>query len=222
MDRKSVIAIVLITIVIITMPYYYELVYDEVPAQQTTSYDSSNQKEVGRTTEPKTTEQIEKNLIELSERESDKIDLEQDSLEKIITVITPLSEMNISNKGGGSIKRLILNNYDTWQDNKVTIVEKYQNNGLNFSFQNTEGDLISLNKYSFLTNANRENIFLNENDSLILSYELNFNDSDPTIQGEILFAKVFQKNRLYNKWRDILLASAVLRGQARFTPTRIL
>jgi YidC/Oxa1 family membrane protein insertase len=184
MDKKSVLAIVIITIIIIFLPSYYEMIGDK----DSSAADPNNQEkkaekvksdvvEQSETIKPeKPKENIQVSAKSIKEEKSTFITAEPDS-EKTIEIITSLVEAKISSKGGGNFIDWKLTEYDTWEKEKVSIINKEFQNGLRISFQTEEGDYIDLNQYNFNIENSGQEYILNPDDNLSLRFYLNFKES---------------------------------------------
>jgi YidC/Oxa1 family membrane protein insertase len=187
MDKRSVLAIGIITVIIIFLPAYYDMIGDgesstpvsqnqEIQSEQTaTKQETIKQPGELKSEEPR---QIARNStgIVTEEEKTVFITTESDS-EKTIEIITPLVEAKISSKGGGNFLHWRLMEYGTWEDKQVSIVNEEFKNGLRMSFQTESGEYVDLNQYNFNTeNAGVEYIITPE-DKLSLRFYLNFKES---------------------------------------------
>ena len=186
MDRKSVLAIVLITVIILLLPTYYDLVGDkESPAPVESYLDKSDEgmdKRSGdilqsETALPET--KIGKPQFSVESKIVDKptfITSESDT-EKIIQIITPLIEAKISSMGGGNFINWKLMEYDTWEDKKVSIINEEFNNGLKLSFQSEEGSFVDVNQYNFNVEISNQKYILAQEDKISLRFYLKIKES---------------------------------------------
>ena len=181
MDKKSVIAIVLITVVILLLPEYYKLVNDQpdqiiaptaqrndstVIAKEIIPQEKTVVKEtVVQETTPSETRPLSNNVFQAKE----KIE---------ISISTPLINGKLSSLGGGNISHWDLNNYDTWQGNKVNIINEQIKNGFLTNFITVSGEPINLNDYLFFPEMDYPvNISLAAGQSKKLSFSLEIGNS---------------------------------------------
>lgn len=186
MDRKSVLAIVLITVIILLLPTYYDLVGDkESPAPVESYLDKSDEgmdKPSGAILQSETAlpeKKIGKPQFSVESRIADKptfITSEPDA-EKIIQIITPLIEAKISSMGGGNFINWKLMEYDTWENKKVSIINEEFNNGLKLSFQSEEGSFVDINQYNFNAENSNQKYILAQEDKISLRFYLKIKES---------------------------------------------
>jgi YidC/Oxa1 family membrane protein insertase len=182
MDKKSLLAIALITVVILTLPYYYNLIYDE-PIVEETSEPLVEQKNVeeptipisDNTTKPenvKTTEDVSVESEEITEDKKDTI-VEADEI-FYSDIQTPLISAKISSQGGGNFEYWFLNEYDTWEGNSAKIIDwATLQNGTDITFTTITGERVNLSNYNFeLEGSAPEKIELGIEDSYTFRYFL--------------------------------------------------
>ena len=152
MDKKSVIAIVLITVVILLLPEYYKLINDQ--PERTVSYKPQH---IDSTTVPPKSESEKVSVVKESVKQESaptetkpvKNDVVEAKDIAEIVINTPLINAKLSSMGGGNISHWDLINYDTWQGNKVNIINEQIRNGFLINFITMNGDAINLNDYIF-------------------------------------------------------------------------
>lgn len=152
MDKKSVIAIVLITVVILLLPEYYKLINDQ--PEQTAVYkpqqiDTAAIKQEAETKELPVAKEPAKQEPAPTEKRPVTDTVVQAKESSDITINTPLINAKLSSLGGGSINHWDLLNYDTWQGNKVNIINDQIKNGFLINFITMNGEPINLNDYNF-------------------------------------------------------------------------
>lgn len=152
MDKKSVIAIVLITVVILLLPEYYKLINDQ--PEQTAVYkpqqiDTAAIKQEAETKELPVAKEPAKQEPAPTEKRPVTDTVVQAKESSDITINTPLINAKLSSLGGGSINHWDLLNYDTWQGNKVNIINEQIKNGFLINFITMKGEPINLNDYNF-------------------------------------------------------------------------
>ena len=152
MDKKSIFAIVLITVVILLLPEYYKLINDEpqtgyvapVPSGEVVEKNTIvPEKEVQVSSEIKTPVQEKKVSPVLAKA----VDQAKSIIN--ISVTTPLINSKISNLGGGNIYEWDLQQYKTWLGNKVKIIDENLKNGFKINFITMNGVSVDLNNYAF-------------------------------------------------------------------------
>ncbi len=183
MDKKSLLAIALITVIIIFLPAYYDIIGDG-ENHTTVQENQVNQTEQIETkseviAQPKPEEPNQREMVSTEQQLEDKqgfLAAEADS-EKTIEIITPLVEAKISSKGGGNFIYWRLMEYNTWEEKQVSIINEEFQNGLRMSFQTESGDYVDLNQYNFnVENAGLEYI-ITPDDKLSLRFFLTFKES---------------------------------------------
>jgi len=180
MDKKSLFAIVLITVVILTLPYYYDLIYDEPvvvetekpPAQErVVEKPVVEEPEIKKAPEQvKTPEVIGKGDEETTEELNETVIEASEIYYSQIT--TPLISAKISSQGGGTFDHWYLNEYDTWEGTPAKIVDySILQNGFNITFTTVNGERVNLNDYKFeLEGSTPEKIELGNEDSYTFRY----------------------------------------------------
>ncbi len=189
MDRKTVFAIVLITVIIILLPKYYDLISDEDISNQQEKIDNINSEVEKKSiteefkeevkTHPQTQNEINEKRNEILESDIDKSQIMVTEAEnrKVFEINTPLINTTITSTGGGNIINWNLKQYETWENNLVSIVDSTIENGLKFSFQSEEGLFINVDNYNFFTEQEQKIIELSETDKFSLRFFLQFKES---------------------------------------------
>ena len=180
MDKKSLMAIALITVVILVLPYYYNLIYDE-PVYQETEEPIIKKKSIEEpivtekevTVKPGQTKTPE--IIRVEKEETPEIPKGNttEATEIYYTEIkTPLLTAKISSKGGGTFEKWYLNEYDTWEGTSARIIDyDLLANGVDLTFTAVSGERISLNNYQFeLEGSIPKTIDLGPEDSYTFRY----------------------------------------------------
>ncbi len=177
MDKKSFLAMIIVALIIVLMPYYNEYVLGIKPEQnienpeKSSAVEESAKKEVIR--------QEVKKQPEISEEIKKAEKLENvlgDSTEKVIRIMTDKYNLEISNRGGGSLLHYQLTRYKTYDSSLVELVSEKLKNGFNISFQDIDGDFVKLDNQLFTIDASR-NYKLSGEDSLVLEFSININNS---------------------------------------------
>jgi YidC/Oxa1 family membrane protein insertase len=182
MDKRSILAIVLITVVILILPYYYNLIYDE-PVYRETEEPLVKEKiiEDPVTTEqdiastPKPEEIPDVKNLESEEATDTPKSMATEAAEIFYSDIkTPLILAKISSKGGGMFEHWYLNQYETWEGNSAKIIDyAIQQNGIDLTFTTITGERVNLSNYQFeLEGSVPEIIELGSEDSFTFRYYL--------------------------------------------------
>ena len=181
MDKKSLLAIVMVTIVILILPYYYNLIYDEPVIE-----DTVKERAVEEMTAPKQDVAITPEKVKTPEIISEVIGVEEESTEVpegTITeaaevfysdINTPLISAKISSLGGGTFEHWYLNEYDTWEGHSARIIDHaILQNGIGLTFTTITGERVNLNNYNFeLEGSIPQKIELGSEDSYTFRYYL--------------------------------------------------
>ena len=188
MDKKSLMAIVLITVVILTLPYYYNLIYDEPIVNEavqpqtndkiakepiTPTQDYTNRPEPAKkpdlisTESEKQPEESQKPVIEAAEIYTTEIK-------------TTLVQAKISSLGGGNFVQWDLNEYDTWEGHSAKIVDwSGLQNGTGITLTTVTGERVNLSQYNFeLEGSAPSTIDLGPEDSYTFRYSLNLENTE--------------------------------------------
>ena len=182
MDKKSLLAIALITVVIITLPYYYGLIYDE-PIIDETKAPLVKEKVVDDPVIPK--EDVSITTDEITTPDVVNVESEEISEERYETIVeaaevfhteilTPLISAKISSQGGGNFEHWRLNEYDTWEGKSATIIDgELLKNGVGITFTTVTGERVNVSDYNFqLDGSVPEKIELGPEDSYTFRYSL--------------------------------------------------
>ncbi len=182
MDKKQVLAFVLIFIIIMVMPYYYKTFNIQAPGQSnehteqidsTTTVSKINPNTGINTAEKKATAKV--NATSGSNSTFDFVENE------IYIIDTEYYKATLSNKGGGTLTSFILKKYNMFTDNDTTLVELLNpeiQSPLLLSYISIENEgFFELDQNFKLTQSssspNFDNIFnLNNDAELILEFSL--------------------------------------------------
>ncbi len=184
MDKKSVLAIVIITVIILLLPSYYQLINDQND-QSMQSYQSEKNvsEEINETDKIDNIPQESESEFELvreavTSADNHKPFVHENINEENITVETPYISTVISNRGGGKILSWQLKKYKRGENGFVQIVNNQMENGPTVRFITVDGFYLDLNDYIFeRTDQNEKKIIMQENDKITLSYQLRIKDS---------------------------------------------
>lgn len=199
MDKRSLLAIGLITVVILLLPVYYDWVYD-IPPQDSAviTSDSSNVTEKSDTVITQSSEPALPRPDEVVETKpavsapgpvssAMKAGLVDSTSQKFYTIETPLVSAKISNKGGGSIVYWKLKNYQQPDSQYVSIVKENRANGPELTFQRPSGEFVIISNYNFtLENELAPSINLQPGQKLTVTFKKNFGAS--TIRKSLTFS----------------------------------
>ena len=182
MDKKSLLAIVLVTVVILILPYYYNLIYDEPIIEDTVKE---------RVVEESTTPRQDIAIIPEPAKTPEVLSAEEESTKTPEGTITeaeevfysdinkPLIKAKSSSQGGGTFKHWYLNEYDTWEGHSARIIDHaILQNGTGLTFTTITGERVNLNNYNFeLEGSIPQIIELGSEDSYTFRYYLEFENT---------------------------------------------
>ena len=194
MDKKTILALILISVIILLLPYYQELVYGPQPAKKQVVQQDSVKKEtvVKEKEQPNVAKQVkttsEKKVVETSAQPGENKQLitdrlftsDQDSVERELEIETPKYHAVFSNLGGGSIREFTLKKYKLGDSSFVNMIDQKVNNGLNLLFQNIQGDFVTTDDLLFHVNTKKRNVLLDENGDFSIQYSIRINGSELT------------------------------------------
>ncbi len=156
MDKNSIIALILIGLIILFIPYYQKLIQpNNVPVQtqeqaisDTTnqSVDSSATQEKTHIVETKKSKEkpVSQGITSVEKTVNASSDFSnQDSTEREITIDTDLIHAVLSNKGGGSLKSFVLKKYETYDSSYVNFIDSTLLNNTFFAFVDRSGKLVN-------------------------------------------------------------------------------
>lgn len=188
MDKNTVIAFILIFIVILLMPLYFEAINEDV-----TPPDNSQTIDTEEKLKPPITTQERKSTAE----EDKALETEGKTLidytpPEIYTIETDLYIAKLSSQGGGVINSFVLKNYErrTAEDTSlVELINKNRKAPLFLRYISIDGDSVELDqnfKLDFSSYTSEDNSFhIEDSDSLTLSFVLE-NRSNKTIAKKTL------------------------------------
>jgi YidC/Oxa1 family membrane protein insertase len=176
MDRQTLFAIILITIVILLLPSYYNWMgYKSHEKPQTVPLvtDSAQVQQ----------EPIEQVLVSektvTPEKEITKTDsANQAAKEYFIEIETPLVKAKISNKGGGDFIYWYLTRYKTYHQTPVKIIDDTLQNGLQTSFLSMNGEKVNFSEFDFYPEIEENRtVYLRSRETFTIRYTLEINGS---------------------------------------------
>ena len=186
MDKKSILAFVIIFLIILAMPGYFKLINgpsvsdNEGPATPVmTQPEKLIQKTAQKTLPQKRTKPLEST----------------DKNEHIITIETDLYRAEISSIGGGTVKSFQLKKYEEIKENDTTLVQLIKNPEeypLLIGYISIDGDSVWLNQNFTITdnniNPDRQNkILLIGNDSKTITFTLKTKGSQAVATKSLTF-----------------------------------
>ncbi len=188
MDKKSVLALILIAVIILLLPYYQkmimgdqEIISEPIPK----TVEETNKKPlVEKIPETKKVEKkasaVASSLSDTTEQTS--IDVRQtavqDSVERVIEIENSLMKAVISNKGGGSLKSFILKKYKYHDSLLVNLVDKKLNNDLNLKFRDISGNFVNTSDFLFTCATKNTKKIIRENETFVVEYSLKVENSE--------------------------------------------
>ena len=143
MDKKTLLAFLLIAVVLILMPYYMKIVAPQ--EQQLSPIDSVTTKSTRKIESFSTQSDIAvpptKKFVDSPSFEN----VQQYVAEQTLTVETPLYIATLSNNNGGSFTSFILKNYKATDSTSVQLVDNFNKNNLLFEAISVDGISLILN-----------------------------------------------------------------------------
>ena len=194
MDKKSLMAMVLIAVILLTMPMYQEYILGVKPDEkekvsdqkkpETKKEEISSQKEQEKPAEPVIKEDIQEDEISNEVKPEEGIG---DSVVKNITIETDNYLLELSSHGGGSLKEFILKNYIKYDSSYVNMISERIKNNLTLTFQESSGNYVDTKDYNYSTNNSGEHIYLNTSENYSVIYTLDYKGT--LITKEFIFNK---------------------------------
>jgi YidC/Oxa1 family membrane protein insertase len=182
MDRNTLLAIVLITIIILFLPSYYKWTGSKQPVQKQPVPVQTDTVKMTKVPVQKETPPAK----EIAREDIPKDTTIQAEKEFFIEIESPLIKTKISNKGGGGFVYWYLNKYDTWLKTPVKIVDQKLKNGFRTSFLSIDGPKIDFSDLKFYPEIeNDRTINLKPDEEFHVSYTLDINGSK--ISKELTF-----------------------------------
>jgi len=189
MDKKSILAISLIAIIMIIWMMYQSSIYEQTPPEQITKTDTSQ-----------VTQPLNDTIItDSSAADFDaKTILEQEKYgslfmpfsrgeEELITINTANYNAIFTNRGG-TLVSWELNNYNKWDGTKAQLINSNETE-LYMIFSSTEGKKIDTRELYFtLENVSSNSITLKDKDTLKLVYKLDIGNGKELVKTITLYA----------------------------------
>lgn len=185
MDRNSVIALILIAVIIILMPYYEKLVMPQKPVPSTeTVVDSTgadtlaaiqkDQNVESKEIKVKEQEKIVQTKPEVVSENVSNVQVDQANEEKVFTIENGNFEVHISNKGGGSLKAFYLKKYLKYDSTYVNFIDSSLNNNTYFAFLDRNGNIVNTNNFLFKTDGALSHKRLKEGEEYRINFFVNY------------------------------------------------
>ena len=189
MDRKTILAMVLIAVIIILWPIYSNLISPKMEPviQKKSQLDSAV---VKPDSTKKTTVPVSITKEKVTKKDSVQTKTEEpvfwtNSPEKITTIKSNFFTAKISNQGGGSIKLWSLNTYKDFTGENVSFIQTDRNINVSFKYK---GQIINLNKAIFSTTTADTFYDLTKNEKVSFDYILPF-EQNKTVKHTLTFYK---------------------------------
>jgi len=178
MDRKSFIAMIIVALIIILMPYYNEYILGIKPKDITKSDSLQTENVVSEkrsdslvTSSPTKVSAID---VPSDEKPLPVRDVVADSVEKLISINTDKYSVIVSNKGGGQLVHFKLLEYKTVDSAYVELINDKIKNGLDITFQDIDGNWLQLANYNFIYDG-ATSYQLHDSNDVTLSFSLSLN-----------------------------------------------
>lgn len=183
MDKKTVFALILIAVIILTLPYYQKLIQGDKPINPViVKKDTVTATEKDKVVTTKPVEQEVKKLspvVDKAKAKSKKNPFSvHDSKEHIISIESDKIFVQISNRGGGGLKKFILKKYNKYDSTLVNMIDPEIGNNLHFSFMDRDGNYIETDTTLFFQSVSKEKVLLNKNDVFKIEYILPYKESE--------------------------------------------
>ncbi len=177
MDKKSVLAIIIIALIIILWPAYNSLI-SPPPVKAPKLIDTVTvKKDTVVKQEIKTTPVLAKKADSVKTALASAPSFWKDNPEKTITINNTLYQAKLSGKGGGTIKDWRITSYKDYTGNDVNFIDGNKNINISFKYR---GQLVNLNTANFNFDTSDTLIDLTALPSRTLTSTLNF-DTDKKI-----------------------------------------
>lgn len=185
MDKKSLLAFVIIFIIILAMPSYFKLINGPAEPAQQEQYST----EPG---ESAVSQKVEQEISPANQKAAE-MNLRQEKEQRLITVETELYTAQISSIGGGTIKNFRLKRYEMFTDSdtvQVQMINKPSELPLLIKYITINGDSVALDQnFTVKTirghSADQNNLILSGNDEISITYVLE-NKNNETLATKTL------------------------------------
>jgi YidC/Oxa1 family membrane protein insertase len=137
MDKKTLLAFLLIAIVLIMMPYYMKLMAPQeqpiTPSDPVTTMPARTVEQIENATDFSAPPVVDRATPETY------VSVQPHTAERIVSVETPLYIATISNKNGGAFTSFLLKKYEATDSTSVQLVDNFNNNNLLFGAMSVDG-----------------------------------------------------------------------------------
>lgn len=185
MDKKSLIAMFFIAIILVLLPTYQEYVLGVKPEQKVFKPDTTVTEQKSKIQPDNTNYSAAKIPQTVIEKDNQNKKVIGDSLEKIIIIESENYIIELSNKGGGSLKSYILKKYYKYDSSYVNMVSEELENNLTLSFQESGGSFIETKDFIYTVSTNIKSKVLTGNDEFRIVYTVNYSGTE--IRKEFIF-----------------------------------
>ncbi|KAA3609835.1 MAG: membrane protein insertase YidC [Calditrichaeota bacterium] len=183
MDKKSLIAMFLIAIILILLPTYQEYVLGVKPQENGAADSVVTERKIEPAPQSKTV--VQEKTESTDELIIPNENVEGDSLEKNIVIESENYIVELSNKGGGSIISYVLKKYSKYDSSLVNMVSRELENNLTLSFQESGGSYIETKDFVYNVSSTLSNKNLSDNEEFSLVYTMQYNGTE--IRKEFIF-----------------------------------
>ncbi len=196
MDKKSIIALILIGIIIILWPYYQQMISPTPPKtpnkQMVTKADSTIRDtvkaEVAKkvVTQKTETQKIATDVSAVNQQKENSIsadvinNIEQADSEKNFIIDTDVIHAVVSNKGGGILKEFTLKKYETYDSSYVNFIQQQLQNNTYFAFIDRSGKTIDTKNILFKANIPFGKKVLTGNENFSIDFYFTYKGSKIT------------------------------------------
>lgn len=193
MDKRSILALVLITVIIIGWMMYMSITTKPVPKDEDFKTELTDTNAINQNKVQTDSAVIDSSMIQVSDSslKANKLNVKYGSFSQfavgektLITVENELTKMQVSSKGA-SLSRFELNNFKNWNKKPVQLINNKKGE-LFLNFRTNQNNLIDSRDLNFTTNLNQSEFKLTGKDSLVIPFVLQV-DPDSRIIKNITF-----------------------------------
>ncbi|OGU59614.1 MAG: hypothetical protein A2X64_04365 [Ignavibacteria bacterium GWF2_33_9] len=204
MDRKSILALVLISAIVIGWMIYMSVSVKPVPEQEkyktelTDSTTTDTTKNLNNQDTQKDSTPVGSDSTLTLQNKSDLEKLTKfgpfasfaEGTRNLITVETELTKIQFLNKGA-SIKRFVLKNYKKWDKTPTQLINN-KNGELFITFRTNQGQIIDTRDLYFTTDFNQGSVKLGPKDSLLIPFILQVDSDSRIIKNIVIYGSSYQ------------------------------
>jgi len=184
MDKKTVIALVLITVVILALPYYQKLIQGNQPVAPP-RVEQKDSLQAQRVTKEKNNKPLEKKAMPLKasqqilkKKKARLVIADEAKIEKTVEIETDKIDAIISNRGGGSFKKFVLKKYSKYDSSLVNIIDPIIKDNLHLAFQEINGSFVSTDSILFHQDRTTSKVYLKNGKTFKIVYTLHYKKSE--------------------------------------------